>query len=220
VRSERGFSLVEVVLAAGVVSLIALSGVWLTLSSRSLAVSAAAAGFDALLDGARTTARAFDEGVTLAFVPDAYGDGFRAQLYQNRPGTAALVASTMPALEARVAVLETEKLGAPSFAVTIHGNGDVAGIVGAVLGQAGPETPCPPSGAYHLVFTYAAAHADRYVACRITLAVTGPPAIATLSPAVPLPLPTAPACIGAACARVPTPPPPVSPAPAAPGGGG
>jgi prepilin-type N-terminal cleavage/methylation domain-containing protein len=207
VRSERGFSLIEVLLAVGVISLIALGGVGLTLSSRSLAVSAAAAGFDALLDGARTTARAFDDGVTLAFVPDAYGDGFRAQLYQNRPGTATLVASTMPALEARVTVNETETLGAPSFALTIHGNGDVAGIVGGVLGQAGPETPCPASGAYHFVFSYAAAHADRYVACRLTLAATGPAVIVTPPPAVPLPLPTAPACTGAACASVPTAPP-------------
>jgi prepilin-type N-terminal cleavage/methylation domain-containing protein len=207
VRSERGFTLVEVTIAVGVVSLIALGGVGLGLSSRSLAVSAAANGFDALLDAARTTARAFDDGVTIAFVPDAYGDGFRAQLYQNRPATAALVASSMPALDARVALRETETLGAPSFALTIHGNGDVAGIVGGVLGGAGPETPCPASGAYHLVFSYAAAHADRYVACKITRTATGPAVHASLPPAVPLPLPTAPACSGAACATVPTPPP-------------
>jgi len=112
-RTERGFSLIEVIVAVGVVALIALGGAGLTLSSRSLAVSSSALRFDALLDAARTTARAFEYGVTIAFVPDAFGDGFRAQLYENRPGTAPLLASTIPALEARVALRETETLGCP-----------------------------------------------------------------------------------------------------------
>lgn len=214
-RSERGLTLVEVVLTVGIVALIALGGATLTLGSRSLAVSTAASGFDALLDAARATARAFDHGITLAFVPDAFGDGFRAQLYENRPGTAALVASSMPALEARVAVRETESLGAPAFALTIHANGDVAGIAGTVLGQTGPETPCPASGAFHLVFSYAATKADRYVACSITLAATGPAVLASLPPAVQLPPPTAPPCTGAACASVPVPPSPAAATPIA-----
>ena len=206
-RSERGFSLIEVLLAAGIIALVALGGAGLTLGSRSPAISTAANGFDALLDAARATARAYDHGITLAFVPDAFGDGFRAQLYENRPGTAALVVSSMPALEARVAVRETETLGAPPFALTIHANGNVAGIAGTVLGQAGPETPCPAGGAYHLVFSYAATTVDRYLSCSVTLAATGPAALASLTPAVPLPAPTAPPCAGAACAILPTPPP-------------
>jgi prepilin-type N-terminal cleavage/methylation domain-containing protein len=205
-RTERGFSLIEVIVAVGVVALIALGGAGLTLSSRSLAVSSSALRFDALLDAARTTARAFEYGVTIAFVPDAFGDGFRAQLYENRPGTAPLLASTIPALEARVALRETETLGVPAFALTVHADGDVAGIPGDVFSAAAGETPCPPSGAYHFVFSYGPAAAERYVSCRIATAATGPPALAPVPPAVPLPPPTAPPCSGAACAALPTPP--------------
>jgi prepilin-type N-terminal cleavage/methylation domain-containing protein len=205
VRAERGFSLLELIVAVGVVSLIALGGAALTLSSRSLAVSSSALRFDALLDAARTSARAFEHGVTIAFVPDAYGDGFRAQLYANRPGTAPLLPSTIPAFEARVALRETETLGVPAFALTVHADGNVAGIRGDVFSPAAAETACPPSGAYHVVFSYGAATAERYVSCRIATAVTGPPGLVPIPPAVPLPPPTAPPCNGAACAALPTP---------------
>jgi len=207
VRAERGFSLIEVIVAVGVVSLIALGGAALTLSSRSLAVSSSALRFDALLDAARTTGRAFEHGVTIAFVPDAYGDGFRAQLYANRPGTAPLLASTIPVLEARVALRETETLGTPAFALTVHADGNVAGVRGDALSAAAVETACPSSGAFHLVFSYGAATAERYVPCRIVTAVGGPPGLLPIPPAIPLPPPTAPPCSGIACAPLPTPPP-------------
>jgi prepilin-type N-terminal cleavage/methylation domain-containing protein len=205
--TDRGFTLIEVLIAVGLVALIAVGAVGATLSSRSMAVTTAAAGFDSLLDAARTTAREFPNGATIAFTPDAYGDGFTARLYHNRPGTAPLEASTIPAVEARVPLTETETLGSPAFAIAIHAGGAIAGIIGPVTsGTAAAETPCPASGAYHLVFRYAGSRAERTIPCRINLATTGPPTFSTFAPATMASSPTPSPCVGAACINIPTSP--------------
>ncbi len=184
------------------------------MASRALAVSTAAAQFDALLDAARTTAREIDHGATIAFAPDAYGDGFVARLYRNRPAVAPPETATIPAVEARVSVAETATLGAPSFALAVHSNGAIAGLPGYVAGgPAVPETPCPPSGAYHLTFSYAGAHADRVIPCTTPVATTGtvsyaPPTSATIAPS-----PTAFPCAGSC---IPTPPASPNPNPTCP----
>ncbi len=197
--SSRGFSLIEVIIAVGIVAAIAIGGLGFTLGSRSLQVSSTAMQFDALLAATRRSASVSRYGETIAVVPDAFGDGFIARVYQNRPGTIALAATSMPELAARVAVTETQTLGTPSFALTVHANGSIGGIAGDPLGAAAQELPCPASGTFHLVFSYAPAQAARDVPCSTTLATTGPPVLATLTPAVPLPLPTAP-CTGNGCA--------------------
>ncbi|MDB5092567.1 MAG: hypothetical protein JWO85_668, partial [Candidatus Eremiobacteraeota bacterium] len=205
--TDRGFTLIEVLIAVGLVALVAVGAVGATLSSRSMAVTTAAAGFDSLLDAARTTAREFPNGATIAFTRDAYGDGFTARLYHNRPGTAPLEASTIPAVEARVTLTETETLGIPAFAIAIHASGAVAGIIGPVTsGSAGAETPCPASGAYHLVFSYAGVRAERTIPCRINLATTGPVTLSTFAPATMASSPTPSACAGSACVTIPTSP--------------
>ncbi len=205
--TDRGFTLIEVLIAVGLVALLAAGAVGATLSSRSMAVTTAAAGFDSLLDAARTTAREFPNGATIAFTPDAYGDGFVARLYHNRPGTAPLEASTIPAVEARVPLNETEALGSPAFAIALHAGGAVAGIIGPVTGgSAGAETPCPASGAYHLVFSYAGARAERTLPCRINLATTGPATLSTSPPATPASSPTVSPCVGTGCVSIPTSP--------------
>jgi type II secretory pathway pseudopilin PulG len=211
VTSSRGFSLIEITIAVGIVAAVAIGGLGFTLGSRSLQVSSAALQFDTLLAAARRSASVSRYGETIAVAPDAFGDGFVARVYENRPGTVALVATTMPELAARVAVTETQTLGTPSFALTVHANGSVGGIAGDPLGSAARELPCPASGTFHLVFSYALAQATRDVPCSITLATTGPPVLATLTPAVPLPLPTAP-CTSAGC---PTPSAAATPVPVA-----
>ncbi len=56
-RGARGFSLIELTIAIGLIALLAATGAGLTLANRSLAVAAAASEFDQLLDSARTMAR-------------------------------------------------------------------------------------------------------------------------------------------------------------------
>jgi hypothetical protein len=198
VGSSRGFSLIEMTIAAGIVAAVAIGGLGFTLGPRSLQVSSAALQFDTLLAAARRSASVSRYGETLAVAPDAFGDGFVARVYENRPGTVALVATTMPELAARVAIAETQTLGTPAFALTLHANGSIGGVAGDPFGAAASELPCPASGTFHLVFSYALAQAVRDVPCSSALASTTPAVLATLTPAVPLPLPTAP-CVSVGC---------------------
>ena len=82
---ERGFTLIEMVIVVAIVATTVAAGVGLSLASRSFAVSAAATEFDHLLDSARTIAREV-QGVTLTFVPDAYGDGTEVRVLAGGPG--------------------------------------------------------------------------------------------------------------------------------------
>jgi prepilin-type N-terminal cleavage/methylation domain-containing protein len=208
VRSTRGFTLIEVAIAVAVVVLVASGAVAASMSARSLAVSTAATHFDALLDAARTTAREFDGGATIVFERDAYGDGFTAQVYGRRPSTGPLITTDLPSYDGRVTLTETALLGAPAFALALHANGKLGGIVGDVLhGTAAPENACPASGAYVLVFSYGNAKATRTLPCTINLAATGPIAYLSPSPATPAPTPTVPACAANGCITTPPPSP-------------
>jgi prepilin-type N-terminal cleavage/methylation domain-containing protein len=208
VRSTRGFTLIEVAIAVAVVVLVASGAVAASMSARSLAVSTAATHFDALLDAARTTAREFDGGATIVFERDAYGDGFTAQVYGRRPSTGPLITTDLPSYDGRVTLTETALLGAPAFALALHANGKLGGIVGDVLhGTAAPENACPASGAYVLVFSYGNAKATRTLPCTIDLAATGPIAYLSPSPATPAPTPTVPACAANGCITTPPPSP-------------
>jgi hypothetical protein len=173
-------------------------------SARSMAVTSAANGFDSLLDAARTIARESSNGVTIAFTPDAHGDGFVARLYHNRPGTEPLVASNTPALEARVSVTETETLGPPPFGLVIHATGAIAAVAGTPLtGSGGSETPCPPSGRYHFTFSYGGVSVARNVACHMNIASSGSIAYASIAPATPQPSPTPFGCVTPMCSTLP-----------------
>ncbi|HTW84848.1 MAG TPA: prepilin-type N-terminal cleavage/methylation domain-containing protein [Candidatus Sulfotelmatobacter sp.] len=205
-RSARGFTLVEVVIAVAVVALVATGAVGVSMSARSLAVSTAAARFDALLDAARTAAGEYDGGATIVFEPDAYGDGFTARVYGRRPSTGTLLATDFPALDGRVTLTETQLLGTPAFALALHANGKLGGIKGDVLaGSASGENACPASGNYVLVFAYAGSTAQRTIPCTLQLAATGPVSYDNPPAASPLPTPTVPACAALGC--VPSPPP-------------
>jgi prepilin-type N-terminal cleavage/methylation domain-containing protein len=205
---ERGFTLVEVVIGVAIIATTAAAGIAISLASRPAAVSAAAARFDALLDAARTEARAFDSGVTIAFTaPNANPaiDGFQARLYRNRPSTGTLVALNFAEIDAAVSLREREILGTPGFALTIHHDGRVSGVTGYTpVGQSSlPEVTCPASGSYHFVFSAAGGQADRYVPCRITLAVSGPIAYATIPPGGTSSPPPANGCGGGPCSSAP-----------------
>lgn len=203
-QRQRGFTLIEVMITVGIVSIVTAGSFSLAQSARSAAVATAAIRFDTLLDAARTTAHEFDRGATIVFARDATGDGFIAQLYRNRPAAGPLVATTFPLLEARVGITESEVLGAPGFALTIHGDGAVAGITGyTATSSAAPETGCPASGAFHLVFAYGGTKQDRYLPCRVNLATNGPVTYITPPTAPPQAPPTATPCIDGTCKPLP-----------------
>jgi prepilin-type N-terminal cleavage/methylation domain-containing protein len=202
--SERGFTLIELVITTAIIATIVAAGVAIALGSRSFAVSAAAAEFDHLLDSARTVARE-TEGATLVFAPDAFGDG--TEIRVMAPGSDdSLTATALPVVHARAAI-EEAALGKAPFAFVVHASGSLGGRPGYRLGDstASGEVGCPAAGVFHFVIRAAGATAERVIPCRITLAATGPLAFATWPPAsiAPLPTPCAGACQPGA---LPTPP--------------
>lgn len=191
-RCERGFTLLEIAIAAGIAASLALAGIAAALASRPAALAAATAGVDALLDAARTAARAAPNGARLTFAPLA-GDPSGVRVDVAGEGLA------FAPLETHVAIAETELLGAPSFALALHADGAVGGVAGA-----GVELGCPPSGAFHLVFSAAGRRAERFVSCRAATAPGG--ATFVLPPAGATPSPPAQTCAGGPCSSVVAPP--------------
>jgi prepilin-type N-terminal cleavage/methylation domain-containing protein len=203
--AERGFTLIEIVMAVAIVVATVAAGVGLSLSSRSLAVATAAAEFDHLLDSTRTIARETN-GATIVFAPDAYGDGTEARVLTAGPnGT--LLPTTMPIVHTRASVTEVAALGSAPFAFVLHATGRLGGRPGFRLGDTTTtaETPCPASGSFHFTIAAAGASVDRFVPCRIDLAATAPVTLIAWPAAsvAPLPTPCA-ACTSATLPQVPT----------------
>jgi prepilin-type N-terminal cleavage/methylation domain-containing protein len=203
---DLGFTLIEIVIAVAVVAMTVAAGVGISLASRSYAVSAAAAEFDHLLDSARTIARE-TEGVTLAFEPDAYGDGTEVRVLAPGPnGT--LIATTLPTFHTRATIEETESLGKAPFGFVIHASGSLGGRPGfrRTTSSPPPEVGCPARGSFHFTIHTAGTTADRFIPCRISLAANGPIAFATWPPATiaPLPTPCAGPCMPATAPTVPS----------------
>jgi prepilin-type N-terminal cleavage/methylation domain-containing protein len=192
-RGARGFSLIELTIAIGLIALFAATGTGLTLANRSLAVAAAASEFDQLLDSARTMARELGGG-RLSFAAD--GDGTIATFAATNPdGT--LAPTTIPALHTHAHIAEQDSLGDPAFALVLHADGRLGGIPNAATSEVG----CPASGRYHIRITAAGGSADRFLPCRTVLATGGPLAYTVWPPATIAPSPVA------QCAGPCTPPP-------------
>jgi prepilin-type N-terminal cleavage/methylation domain-containing protein len=202
---DRGFTLVELAIAVGVIAMTAATGISISLASRSFAVTAAATEFDQFLDSARTMARDL-QGATLVFAPDAYGDGTEVRLLTSG-ANGTLIPTTLPVLHARAIIEETESLGKPPYAFTVHANGALGGRPGFQIGGSiGAEVGCPASGAFHFRVHTGESSADRYVPCRVALAAAGPVALASWPPA-PVVSPPTPCAGGCSPAPLPSAPP-------------
>lgn len=210
---ESGFTLVEIVIAVAIVAATVAAGFGIALGSRSLAVSTAAGEFDQFLDSARTIARDLD-GATLAFTPDAYGDGTEVRVLAGGPNGPPAT-TTLPVLHARAAISEVESLGKPPFAFIVHASGSLSGRPGYRVGDAATiDVGCPASGAFHFVFAAAGGTADRFVPCRAALG--DGTATLTAWPLAPL-LPSPTPCSGAGCTASSLPTVPASTASCPPG---
>lgn len=146
--AEGGFTMVEVVVAVAVIAAVVLAGIGVALGSRSFAVAAAASEFDHMLETARTVARQ-TQGVTLAFAPDAYGDGTEVRILAAAPdGT--LTPTSTPVFHTRAVIEETESLGKAPFAFVVHASGSLGGRPGFRRSATPipPEVGCPARGSF------------------------------------------------------------------------
>jgi prepilin-type N-terminal cleavage/methylation domain-containing protein len=209
-RNEAGFTLLETIVVAAIVALIAGTAGTFFLAGATPAVASANRDVDAAFEEGRRTALAFDA-ATVVFAPAASGSGYSARVYQRTPGDAAFQARNGPAFESTVAIAETAApLGAPGFAFTIDSHGNVAALSGYTVNGSGyVNRACPSSGAFTLQLTYAHDARSVTIPCTLgtssaaTLALETPPAAAVQTPS---PAATCPATATCTLANVSGPP--------------
>jgi len=193
VDGQRGFTLVEMVVAVGIVALLAVV-VTLSLALRPGALRATVASFDASFATARAIAATSGNGATIVVTPrnDAHGrlPGFTLRIYRGRPTVAnAVTLADAPALIADADVREAT-LGAPPFAIFLSSAGNASGLAAyPTFAQDGApqfaplasQPPCP-SGGLSLTFSSAHASQTRVLPCGAR-AFGSPIPLATESPA-------------------------------------
>jgi prepilin-type N-terminal cleavage/methylation domain-containing protein len=195
VGTQRGFTLVELIVAVGIVALVSICVVTLSLAQRPGALRAATSGFDSSLAAARAIAATSGNGATLVIAPrnDGHGarlPGFSLSVYRGRPTSAnAVTPTTVMPLIADADVREAT-LGAPPFAIFLSSAGHASGLASypSLDSNGKPQfsivatQPACPSGGLVLTFTSAHASQTRTLSCRAL--VLGPPQpIGTMPPA-------------------------------------
>ncbi len=192
-EGERGYTLIEVVVAVAIAALLlAAGGVWL-LGMRPGALPQAAHDFDADLNAARALASSTGNGATIAFLPRSGHDGFQLRVYRGRPTAAdAVRASNVMPLISDASVREAT-FGSPPFALFFSSAGAPSGIAayptvradGSVrFAPIAAQPPCPPGGTIVLTFGNAqGAHASRTLRCdALVIANAQPNATPTPNP--------------------------------------
>jgi len=193
VGGQRGFTLVEMVVAVGIVALLAVV-VTLSLALRPGALRATVASFDASFAAARAIAATSGNGATIVVAPrsDARGrlPGFTLRIYRGRPTAEnAVTLADVPAVIADADVREAS-FGSPPFAIFLSTAGNASGLSAYPtfasdgtprFAPIASQPPCPSGG---LVLTFASAHASqtRVLPCGAR-AFGSPIPLATESPA-------------------------------------
>ncbi len=191
-RSEHGFTLIETIIVAAIVVVVAGSLGAFFLAGASPAVASAGRDVSAAFDEARRTAIAFDA-ATVVFAPAQNGTGYSARVYQRFPGDPAFRPRSGPAYESTVTINETAApLGAPGFALTVDNHGAVTGFANfAAHATTFAGHPCPASGAFTLRLAYERDVRIITIPCRLLLTSATPVAFETPPLAVsPLPAPS------------------------------
>lgn len=148
VNLQRGFTLVELAIVAGIVAVLALGAAY-ALGSKPYALRSSVMLLNATLAQARGIAESSGNGATLAAVP--HGSGTALYLYRGRPNDPATMVQAAPPVEVEATVSEST-LGSSPFAIFEDGSGHVTGMAGyPPLPNGAPATfpalatppPCP-----------------------------------------------------------------------------
>ncbi len=119
---ERGFTLLEVLMATGALGILALALGSFSLGTRPGVVDASGAALPAVVARARALARASGDGATLAFAPSELG--FSLTLSPHRPIPGSLFGATRPErIETFRAYLASSTSGTEPFAIFISSAG-------------------------------------------------------------------------------------------------
>ena len=201
--AQRGFSLVETMVAVGISALLLVAGGAFLLGMRPGTLMQATHDFDAALSSARAFAVSNGNGATLVFAPRTgatTAGGFELRVYSGRPtGAGAVSRTTSMRLVTGVDVRE-KTLGKVPFSIFIGASGHVSGMAGypgvdaagsAAFTPIATEPPCP-SGGFVLTFSGPqGASATRSLACAARAIATGGLPNASPTPNPPIVTPTA-----------------------------
>jgi prepilin-type N-terminal cleavage/methylation domain-containing protein len=182
VRTERGYTLVEILLVAAIVVTMAAFGFAMAQAAHAFAMRSAAGQFDAAVAYARSVAAGSGNGATLVFTSrvDSRGSvlgGFAARLYAGRPNAdGPIVAVPMPAVTTEGEIAEAS-LGHPPFTIFFNGAGQVSGMQGTVspASEIASDPGCG-DGRSSLLFTISDSRATTTRALACPQAVAGPAA--------------------------------------------
>ena len=166
---ERGFTLIELVVAVGIgIVLLMAGGVWL-LGMRPAALRNAADDFDANLAAARAIAGTSGNGATIAFLPRTGTSGFVMRVYSGRPTASGVVRRTSVMDLTSGATVSEATAGAPPFAIFLSSAGFASATGrypnvaadGSVAFPAIARQPACPVGGIVLTFTSAQGASER-----------------------------------------------------------
>ncbi len=155
-ESERGFTLVEMVIAVAIAAILLVAGgVWM-LSMRPGALRGATNDFDSALAVARQLAATSGNGATLAFLPRPDGaQGFLLRVYSGRPNAANAVTATNTMIASTNATVSEATYGSPPFAIFLSSAGypsgkasypSVDGSGNVSFPVVAKQPPCPANG--------------------------------------------------------------------------
>lgn len=196
---ERGFTLLELAIAVGILALLAAAGAW-AFSLHPDALASATDDVDAALASARAIASASGNGATVVFAPRTAGAGFSVRVYTGRPNAPGAVVPTNAMPVVADANVHEAKLGDPPFAIFIDSAGDASGQAAYPAFDAGgaarfsviAQEPACPSGGFVLTISIVTPPVSRTRAlpCRNALSTAGSPDPSP-TPNVPIVTPTA-----------------------------
>lgn len=175
--SQRGNTLIEVVVVAAIVVVIAAAFQSLWQGARAFGTRSASAQVDAALSYARALSATSGNGATLVFDRRRSSDGtvlpgFVLTVYSGRPTGATALQRAMPPVRSSGEVSEA-KLGRVPFTIFLNGAGHAGGMTGAVFpGTVVASDPGCPSGETRLVVTFSDSRwsEKRTLACNLAAA--------------------------------------------------